>query len=215
MTDSVHLSEYNRDQLEALSMVRRALKAFTETQVRQLKEMIHDYRLFRERVAAFQEEHFSELCTHKCFTGNTSACCGREGIMTFFADVVINSLISSEEELARIEQRLLEDPGGFKCVYLTPEGCLWKLKPIVCEMFLCDFAKKTVLERDERLQKAWDTLRHQERAYTWPDRPVIFDILEELFMKEGLDSPLMYCHRSPGLLRVKSQRLNKAATKPA
>ena len=42
-------------------------------------------------------------------------------------------------------------------------------------------------------------------AQTWPDRPVLFDELEKLFIKEGYDSPLMYCHKSPGLLRLKSK----------
>ena len=213
MTVVNQLSEYNRDQLESLFMIQRSVQAFSETQIKQLKEEVQGYLRFRERVAAFQEEHFSEVCTHKCFTSNTSACCGREGIATFFADMVINSLVSSMEELSRIEQRLLTDSGGFKCVYLTPEGCLWRLKPIVCEMFLCDFAKKAVLGRDERLQREWDALRHEERAYTWPDRPVIFDTIEALFMKKGLDSPLMYFHRSPGLLRVKAQALKKPSTK--
>jgi hypothetical protein len=206
MNDISQLNEYNHDQLESLSMVRRSLQAFSEIQLRQLKEEVQDYLRFREKVAAFQRRHFSEVCTEKCFTDNTSACCGREGIMTFFADVVINSLVSSEEELERIEKRLFMDPGGFKCVYLTPEGCLWRLKPIVCEMFLCAHAKKAVLGRVEGLQKAWEALRREERTYTWPDRPVLFDAIEERFMEEGLNSPLMYFHLSPGLLRVKSRR---------
>jgi hypothetical protein len=43
--------------------------------------------------------------------------------------------------------------------------------------------------------------------YTWPSRPVLFDKLEELFIQEGFDSPIMYFHHSPGLLRLKAKYL--------
>jgi hypothetical protein len=70
-------------------------------------------------------------------------------------------------------------------------------------MFLCDQAKKTVLETDDQLKLEWEKLRKKEKDFTWPDKPVLFDEIEEIFINAGLDSPLMYFHKSPGLLRVK------------
>jgi hypothetical protein len=52
----------------------------------------------------------------------------------------------------------------------------------------------------------WQELLLKEKQFTWPDKPILFDDLEELFLQAGLKSPLMYCHLSPGLLRVKAQR---------
>jgi hypothetical protein len=49
----------------------------------------------------------------------------------------------------------------------------------------------------------------KERQFTWPDKPILFDDLEELFVLAGLKSSLMYCHLSPGLLRVKAQSRRK------
>jgi hypothetical protein len=160
---------------------------------------------FRADVAHFQRRYFSDVCTQNCFTSQTSACCGREGIATFFADVVINVVHSSDEEVDAILQILSEDSGGPNCVYLTEKGCLWQIKPIVCEMFLCQSAKESILERDNLLRSRWERLRRREKNYTWPRKPVLFDKLEEFFMREGFDSPLMYFHYSPGLLRLKAQ----------
>jgi hypothetical protein len=210
----MELTEYNRDQLEALLMVHRHLRGLSTAAATKLKRMIQPYLRFRAEVRAFQERHLSGVCTEKCFTDQSSACCGREGIATFFADVMINVLLSSREEIDLLFSVLSGDRGGFKCVYLTAKGCLWHLKPVVCEMFLCDHAKETLRGRDEDLFRRWEALRVQEKQYTWPDRPVLFDQLEEAFMKAGLDSPLMYFHRSPGLLRVKAQAVKDASRRP-
>jgi len=201
----MEMSEYNQQQIEAFMMVRQYLEGLSRSRVGQTKRRIRNYMRFRADVAGFQALHFSEVCTHKCFTNQTSACCGREGIATFFADVVINVLLSSEGEIDAVLQALFTDRGGFKCVYLTEAGCVWRLKPIVCEMFLCRHAKETVLNANHVLRTRWENLRTRERRYTWPSRPVLFDELEELFIRLGYDSPLMYLHHSPGLLRVKER----------
>ena len=190
-------------------MVRRFLRQASAPRKDRLHRMIHDYLAFREEVAAFQQRFFSEVCTRKCFTSRTSACCGREGIGIFFADVLINALMSTEAELDGLLQMLSRDSGGPKCVYLTGTGCAWRIKPIVCEMFLCDHAKDTVLGADKGLAEQWDRLRQKDRQYTWPDGPVLFDALEDIFIREGYDSPLMYCHKSPGLLRLKAKGKRK------
>lgn len=209
------INEYNRDQVEGLLLVRRYLGGLSRSQIRQLKRRIRQYLRFRADVARFQSQYFSEVCTEKCFTGKTSACCGREGIATFFADVVINVLLSSEEEVDFLLQALTQDQGGFKCVYLTDKGCLWRLKPIVCEMFLCQHAKDSVLGNEQALRSEWERLHRRERRYTWPSRAVLFDELEEVFIQEGYESPLMYFHQSPGLLRVKARSLKNRSKAPA
>jgi len=211
----MEISEYNRDQWEAIQMVRRHLGILSRGQVGRIRRRIRPYLRFRGEVADFQRRHFSEVCTEKCFTSQTSACCGREGIATFFADVVMNVLLSKREEVEGLLQRLSQGTGGFKCIYLGKKGCLWRLKPIVCEMFLCEQARDTVLGKDEALRKQWEKLRRREKRYTWPSRPVLFDELEEIFIQAGFDSPLMYFHRSPGLLRIKAKHINHRSKRSA
>ena len=207
-------SEYNRDQLEALFMVRQYLRSLSRSRISQLKQWIKPYLRFRDDVADFQVLHFSEICTQKCFASQSSACCNRDGIATFFADVAINVLLSSNREVDALLDILSQDRGGFKCVYLTENGCLWRIKPIVCEMFLCKHAKDAVLENNDVLRTQWEKFRRRERQYTWPSRPVLFDKLEGLFIQAGFNSPLMYFHHSPGLLRVKNQFIKKYSKKP-
>ena len=204
----MNLSEYNRDQIEAIQIVRHHLMAISSVDKETLFKKIKPYLQFRKNVAGFQEMHLGDICTEKCFTSQTSACCNREGIAVFFADVVVNSLISSMAELDALEKILIKDQGGFKCVYLMDKGCAWHLKPIVCEMFLCDHAKDKLSGKDVSLMAEWYGLRDQERQYTWPDRPVLFDELEEVFLNAGINSPLMYFHKSPGLLRVKAKHID-------
>ena len=212
---SMEISEYSRDQSEAIQMVRRQLGTLSRGQMGKLRRRIRPYLQFRGEVADFQKQHFSEVCTEKCFTSQTSACCGREGIATFFADVVMNVLLSKEEEVEGLLQRLSQDNGGLNCVYLGEKGCLWQLKPIVCEMFLCDHAKNTVLGKDDALWDRWNRLRQREKRYTWPSSPVLFDELEEIFIRADLESPLMYFHRSPGLLRIKAKHIKDRSKRSA
>jgi hypothetical protein len=212
---SMELREYNRDQSEAIQMVRRHLSKLSKVQLERLRRRVRPYLRFRDDVADFQKQYFSEVCTQKCFTSQTSACCGREGIATFFADVLINVLLCKGEEVEGLLQTLSQDTGGFKCVYLGEKGCLWRLKPIVCEMFLCEHARDTVLGNDEALRDQWEKLRGREKRYTWPSGPVLFDELEEIFIRAGLDSPLMYFHRSPGLLRMKAKHIKNRSKRPA
>ena len=201
----VEISEYNQQQKDAILMVHRHLSVLPISELHWLKQRIQSYLQFREDVASFQQQHFADICSEKCFTSQTSACCGREGIATFFADVVANELLSTDKDIDKLLDGLELDTGGFNCVYLNDTGCLWRLKPIVCEMFLCDHAKNSVLGAEESLQSQWEKLRRQERLYTWPSRPVLFDELEDFFIQAGFDSPLMYLHKSPGLLRLKAQ----------
>ena len=199
------MSDYNRDQLEAIRMVRRFREGLSPSAHVAFTRRVNSYLEFRTDVTRFQQKAFAEVCTQKCFAGQDSACCNREGIATFFADVVINTLVSSEDEVDALLRVLAEDRGGHKCVYLSGNGCLWRLKPIVCEMFLCEHAKERGFAGDAALTEKWEELRSKEKQYTWPDRPVLFDEVEALFIQSGYESPLMYFHRSPGLLRIKAR----------
>ena len=195
-------------ELKAFQMVRGHLQSLTDEKIHDLNELISPYCEFRRKVAWFHKRYLSGICTEKCFMDRTSFCCNRDGIATFFADVVVNCLIAGENDLNNLEERLKNDPGGFKCIYLTDKGCLWKMKPIVCEMFLCDHAKNKLKEAGDQLMEEWNMLCVWEKDFTWPDKQVLFDDIEALFLQAGYESPIMYFHKSPGLLRVKKKRDN-------
>jgi hypothetical protein len=199
------MTSYNLEHREAFHLAVRYLNSLPEKERYELQKQTAPYLRFREIVAGFQEAHLSGICTSRCFNDRRSECCAREGIQAFFADVIINVMISSEKEIQEIDGILLRDSGGDRCVYLTESGCLWRLKPIVCEMFLCEDAKEKGFGKDDRLRQKWEDLRKQEKAFTWPDRPVLFDDLESRVIHAGMKGPLMYYHNSPGLLRVKSK----------
>ena len=192
-------------------MVRRYLAQMSEAKREALKEGLTDYLMFRDAVDTFQENYFRDICNHKCYQSKLSACCSRDGIIIFFADVIINALMANPAALERLQDVLTHPHEGFKCVFLEHEGCLWRIKPIVCEMFLCDAAEKAVLKENPVARKRWDALGRQKKDYTWPDRPVLFDTLEQICIDAGYTSPLMFLHNSPGLLRVKRQAIQNKA----
>ena len=197
------MNSYQQEQAESLAMVQRCLATLSASEKQALEMKIADYLLFRDEVDTFLSEHFSNLCTKKCYENKLSACCSREGIITFFGDMVVNTLVSCNEEINALLEALQKPNTGFKCIYLGNNGCLWRVKPIVCEMFLCEQAKKEVFRKKAWVEDAWEELKQRKKLYTWPDRPVLFDDLELYFMDAGYFSPLMYLHNSPGLLRVK------------
>ena len=199
-------SDYNREQFETLLAVRKTLADLPAAQQRTLQEKIAAYLQFRSEVETFLQENFAGICSRTCYSSRLSACCSREGIITFFADVVVNALQSTAGELGRLQQALQAAENQDKCVYLGSRGCRWRVRPVVCAMFLCDRAEKSVLDGSPPLRNRWEELCRRRRLFTWPDRPVLFDDLEAFFMDRGCSSPLMYLHNSPGLLRVKQKR---------
>lgn len=203
------MSDYNKEQLEAHDIVIRHLAAMTATRRDRLRSQIEPYFSFRKRLDDFIERHFSDVCTRSCFTNRRSACCSREGIITFFADSVVNALYADLADIRRIMARLRRPNNGVKCVYLTDDGCMWTVRPIVCAMFLCDPAREKIFGADPSLTEQWEFLNEEKKRFTWPDRPVLFNDLEAHFIQAGFKSPLMYLHFSPGLLRIK--RLNRTA----
>jgi hypothetical protein len=194
---------YNTEQFEALTMVRRYLSVLTAQERESLHARIADYLAFREKLNAFLRSHLEQVCTESCFRSRRSACCTREGIVVFFADVVVNALVSPPGQLDAVERVLAGENRGRKCVFLSEKGCLWRVRPIVCAMFLCDSAMKTAFSLDAEAADRWEEFEARRREYTWPDKPVLFDDLEQVFIQAGCKSPLMYLNTSPGLLRVK------------
>jgi hypothetical protein len=197
------MSDYQFEQLEALSRVRLHLKALSRVEIEKLRVLIGDYLEFRRRADRFLGTYFGTVCDKTCYRSRLSACCSREGIITFFADVVINLLMSEEKEVDALAKVLGTENTGFKCVYLGQDGCLWRIKPIVCQMFLCEPAKARVFDKHPEAEAEWLDLERRRRHFTWPDRPVLFDVLEKYFITAGCASSLMYLHNSPGLLRLK------------
>ena len=195
-------------------MVQEHLRMLSPSALGNLRTRTRSYLRFREDVDGFLLRHFSAVCTETCYLNFHSACCSREGITTFFADVVINVLMSSDNEVERLLQVLGLPNLGLKCIYLGKKGCLWRIKPIVCEMFLCKPVRKKVFGKEPQRLKDWENLRRREKRYTWPNRPVLFDQLEAYFLEKGYDSSLMYCHNSPGLLRVKALARKGSKTTP-
>ena len=203
------MNDYNQEQSETIAMVRHHLGTRLPSELESIKAKIRDYLQFRQEVDEFLECYFSGVCTQKCYQDAYSACCNREGITTFFTDIVINVLVSTEQEVDRLLGLLNLPNQGLKCIYLRRAGCSWRVKPLVCAMFLCEPARKSVFGDDPHAQTLWQRLRHKEKKFTWPDRPVLFDALEADYIREGYTSNLMYFHNSPGLLRVKSMAAQK------
>jgi hypothetical protein len=199
------MSEYQVEQLAALALVRMHLAARPYSEKDQLRTMAADYLEFRQNVDMFLGAHFGSVCCTTCYRSRLSACCSREGIITFFADLVINLLFSEEAEIDALAEVLRTQNSGFKCVYLGSDGCLWRVKPINCQMFLCEPAKFEVFAKKPEIAAEWREFERQRQLFTWPDRPVLFDRVEKYFIAAGCSSSLMYFHSSPGLLRVKRQ----------
>ncbi|BBO80376.1 hypothetical protein DSCO28_09420 [Desulfosarcina ovata subsp. sediminis] len=197
------MSDYQREQLDTLKTVRQGLLRIKAGGRQRLREQIQPYMAFRQTVDRFLQRHFSGICTRTCYDSKTSACCSKDGIITFFADTVVNALNSTAAQLDQLETILRRKNAGHRCVYLGPDGCLWAVRPVVCAMFLCDRAMDTVFEEEPDLKGRWEALRRQERGFKWPDRPVLFDDLEKAFLDLGLRSSLMHLNFSPGLLNVK------------
>jgi hypothetical protein len=199
------MSTYQQEQIDALTMVQRHLASLSRDAREAMQREIQPYLAFRRRVDVFLRRYFSRTCTRSCFQSHLSACCSREGIITFFADVVVNALVAADAQLSVLLEVLREPNQGFKCIYLGPEGCRWIVKPIVCELFLCDAAAEEVFRQEPSAESQWKRLQKEAQGFKWPDRPVLFDTLEKRFLDAGCRSALMYLHTSPGLLRIKRQ----------
>ncbi len=200
------LSNYNKQHLESQIKALDAFNKLSENEICRLKWLSLAYIKFRRELDSFTKGLFYNYCNHACFKNRQSKCCGFESIMTFFADEILN-IIWGGPEKAETLIKVLEQPNESNhCVYLGEDGCLWYLKPLSCAMFFCEDAKKHVFARNLNAEKLWTVFTKCEKNFTWPDKPVLFDIVEKFFIiKKGVFTPHMYFHLSPGLLKVKKE----------
>jgi hypothetical protein len=199
------MTSYRQEQIKGHQLVLAHLGTLRPEERQHLSAVIGPYLDFRRRTADFLHDHFGGVCTRTCYENNRSACCSKDGIITFFADLVVNALAGGLGATRSVIETLHGGESGFKCIYLGRDGCIWRLKPIVCEMFLCPQARRTVFTKQPQLENAWEKLEVERKSFTWPDRPVLFDDLEQRFIQNGVTSPLMYLNNSPGLLRLKQK----------
>lgn len=199
------MNDYQQEQWDALALAIEQVALLSIDERHELIREMESYLAFRKEVDRFLNAHFSDYCTQSCYTNQRSACCSKDGIITFWADVVINVCCSSESALSKLQQALKSPLFDKKCTYLGKEGCCWKVRPLVCTMFLCDQVQQVVFPANVGCQEEWDDLNFRAKAFRWPVKPVLFDRLETLFMERGCRSSLMYVNTSPGLLRIKRQ----------
>lgn len=195
------MNAYQAEQMDALNQIINHIDLLDSLQ----NEAIRPYLLFRRQLDEFSRRHFAAFCTRACFQSRTSACCSKDGIITFWADMVVNVIMADRDQiddlLTAIETPLFAE----KCIYLGEDGCRWRIRPLGCALFLCDQVQEAVLAQDPEISRQWESFRSEAKTFRWPDRPVLFDQLEQLFMDAGCRSPLMYINTSPGLLRIKRQ----------
>ncbi|MDI6798280.1 MAG: hypothetical protein QMD09_15130 [Desulfatibacillaceae bacterium] len=199
-------SAYNLEQRQTWEMIAQLLQGQQgESLSLEIAGLIKPYLDFRKELAQFQESKFKDFCTAACFDDNTSACCSREGIVTFFADALVNAVASTPKQIQTLLNALDKPREDGRCVYLSDTGCLWQIPPVVCALFVCDRLEREVLAPNSDWRKTWQAFAEKRKSFTWPDRPVLFDSLEKLFIEKGFDSPLMYLNKSPGLLKIKAK----------
>ena len=197
------MSTYREEQAHSQEMVIRHLQQVSAEERYRLRTMCAAYLTFRKTVAHHQRHHLQAICTRACFQSQLSACCNKDGIITFFADLVINALFSPPRKLADLMEALRDERLDMKCIYLGANGCRWHIKPLGCEMFLCDRALEEMKAAEPQAGHDWQRLEAEAKRFRWPDRPVLFDVIESRFLAAGMCSPLMYLHNSPGLMRIK------------
>ena len=195
--------DYREEQRLNQILVQNYFTRQGEVERRLILDKCQDYLQFRDELSRFQGRHFQSLCNAACFQQQRSACCSKDGIITFFADLVINAAVSTPAEVNELITSLEKPRDDMKCIYLDPQGCRWRMKPIVCEMFICDQAKQKVFETVVGAEATWEEMKRKELTFRWPDHPVLFDEIESRFMAAGVRSSLMYLHVSPGLIRIK------------
>ena len=199
------MNEYQLEQSDALRQVSDGLNAMSCRQIKDLRATIAPYIAFREKVDGFLDAHFSAHCTRACFENQKSACCSKDGIIAFWADVVVNACLSGNPRIDQLFETIAHPHWDNKCIFLKPGGCVWKIRPLVCAMFLCDQVQDRVFSADPHKAEQWNALGKEAKAYRWPEKPVLFDALEKIFLDLGCDSSLMFLNKSPGLLRIKQQ----------
>ena len=93
------MSSYNQEQYDALDMVRRYVAGLGKDEKAGLVASLDDYLQFRQSVDDFLQTHFGSVCNQACYQSRLSACCSREGIVTFFAEQIPSGEL--QRQLAR------------------------------------------------------------------------------------------------------------------
>lgn len=203
--DHYRMNDYQHEQWDALGQIVEKIGSIDAIQRGELLQALQSYVLFRHQLDKFLAQHFSRVCTQACFESRTSACCSKDGIITFWADLVINVFHSTRNQIDDLSASVQSPLYSHKCIYLGPHGCRWRIRPLGCALFLCDRVVSDVLEPCPDLRGRWEYYKAMGKSFRWPDRPVLFDQLEQIFMDVGCRSPLMYINTSPGLLRIKQK----------
>ena len=199
------MNDYQKEQWDALTLIKTQWVLINSDEKNCLKTEIQPYLHFRQQIEVFLDAYFNPFCKRNCYENHLSACCSKDGIVTFWADMVINACFSSQEQLDRLIEAVTAPMHPRKCIYLGPLGCRWRLKPLMCAMFLCEAAQKEVFVKNPKIQDQWEALNGLAKAFRWPDQPVLFDRMETFFLARGCRSPLMYINTTPGLLRIKQR----------
>ncbi len=199
------MNNYQQEQLEAQTQIADWLGQCPTSAPSAWRRRVAAYIDFRKQVDQYLNRNFNSYCTTNCYQNNLSACCSKDGITTFYADLFINALVSDSSQLDRLKLAIEGPLHARKCIYLGKTGCLMMVRPVVCAMFLCSQAQQEVFAANESVKAQWADFRRQAKAFRWPDQPVLFDDIEQAMIAAGYQSPLMYLHNSPGLLRVKQK----------
>lgn len=177
----------------------------SSAQKSEIEAVISPYIDFRRRLAHFQLLNFGVQCARDCYQNKRSACCGKDNIIIFWADLVINIFLCESDQPDVLSKAIQHPLHTEKCIFLGEMGCLWRIKPLVCAMFLCDMVKEHVLHTQPGFLEDWNRFKHEAKCFRWPDRPVLFDRLEHIFIAMGIRSSLMHLNSSPGMLKVKRE----------
>lgn len=199
------MNSYQIEQAEATVAATSYLSTLSGAEMKKLHATIRPYLAFRAQVDKFLAHHCSDACRLSCYTSKNSACCSKDGIIVFWADILINACCSTKRQMQLLMERIRQPWHPQKCIYLSANGCNWQTRPLVCAMFLCDSVEQEIIESDTHISAQWAALQSQAKTFRWPDQPVLFDQLEQCCIAAGIKSPLMYLNNSPGLLRVKQK----------
>ena len=107
------VSPYHSEQIEAITMVVDHIDSRSAWERQKIEAMVSDYLVFRREVEKFLTLHFGDICTQTCYRSQLSACCSREGIITFFADVVVNQLASEPSDIEQLLAALTKPNDGY------------------------------------------------------------------------------------------------------
>jgi hypothetical protein len=199
------MNEYQAEQMDALKQIVNHIELMVSVQ----DGPVRSYMDFRRRLDEFSMRHFSTFCTRSCFESRISACCSKDGIVTFWADMVVNVAQGDNHRIDDLFDAIESPRFTDKCIYLGENGCRWLVRPLGCTLFLCDRVQEDVLAQRPELRRQWEAFQSEAKTFRWPDRPVLFDHLEQIFMDAGCRSPLMYINTSPGLMRIKATGTSK------